>query len=793
MINNIAFRALFISFLCGLWFSVNVYAQFAGGNGTSANPYQIETVQQLQEVINHLDKHFIQTQDIDASETNSWNSGQGFIPIGNEKNAFSGSFNGQDYTISDLFINRDRMEYNGLFGHINKGSISNIHLTNISVEGANTTGGLVGRITSGEVRNISVEGIIKGRTHVGGLAGFNRGRIENSEVNTEVSGTSYVGGLAGINRGRIIQSTANSTVTGSGHNAGGLVGNNYDGLISESISDGKVTAEKASSVGGLSGSNGGLITRSYSMVDVTGKSYVGGLVGNNHSGEIKWCYSTGSVSGFNLVGGLAGVNRRNGKIEEVYTTGDVEGTLETGGFIGVNRDPIKTGYWSKDTSGQTKAISTGNDQGIFGLTEEELMGNQSSKSMSGLSFNSIWGYMPDKTPQLLWTTSYFVIREVFSPTSTITSGDFIYFEVSLKNSGDKKDTNNLILWDGLDKELDRIDDITLSPNEDTTVVLSWQTLTTDKGDFNLEFKTQEYQRNYALTVLRLPDPVGLEDPFELEQNVKTTPRFNWNPAFLADSYQLQISDNENFDPVIINVSDIDTTTFALNYTLKNNTYYYWRVRGVNEDENGPWSDSWPFITIIEKPEVVALKAPVEEAENVRARPTFLWSETKRAENYTLQISPDDEFEKVVFDTTVTALDSSLTMESDLPSQQELFWRMQATNIGGASDWSEVRSFTAIPTPTRKVASGGLNYTLEQNYPNPFNPTTYIRYSIPEATRVQINVLNMLGQTVATLEDGYKSAGWHTVTFNASKLSSGFYIYRMKTENFSYSRKLSLVK
>jgi flagellar hook assembly protein FlgD len=119
--------------------------------------------------------------------------------------------------------------------------------------------------------------------------------------------------------------------------------------------------------------------------------------------------------------------------------------------------------------------------------------------------------------------------------------------------------------------------------------------------------------------------------------------------------------------------------------------------------------------------------------------------------------------------------------------------MQATNIGGASAWSDVRSFKAVTAPSRKVASSGLDYTLEQNYPNPFNPTTYIRYSIPEATRVQIDVLNMLGQTVATLEDGYKSAGWHTVTINASKLSSGFYIYRMKTENFSYSRKLSLVK
>ena len=793
MINTIFFRALFITFQFCLIYSASLSAQFAGGNGSLANPYQVATLQQLQEISNHLDKHFILLQDIDASETTSWNSGQGFIPIGDEANAFSGHLNGQGFTISGLQINRPNKAYNGLFGHINEGSISDLHLTEISVQGENITGGLTGKVTSGEIQNSSVEGKIKGRTHVGGLVGFNRGRIENNEAKVEATGTSYIGGLVGINRGRIIQSKSSSKVNGTGHNAGGLVGNNYDGLISESIAEGTVTGEKASSIGGLSGSNGGLITRSYSTADVSGKSYVGGLVGNNHSGEIKWSYSTGTVSGFNLVGGLAGVNRRNGKIEETYTVSKVTGTLETGGFIGVNRDPVKAGYWDKEKSGQSIAVSTGNAEGITALNSDEITGNLSYENMSGFSFNSIWGYVPDKTPQLLWTTSYFVIREVFSPTSTITSGDFIYFEVSLKNSGKKKDTNDLILWDGKDTELDRIDNITLSPNEDTTAVLSWQTTTDDKGNFELEFRTQQFSRVFPLTVLRMPDQVELEKPFELQEDIETSPAFTWNPAFLADSYQLQISENENFDPILINVSDIDTTTFELNYTLKHDTYYHWRVRGVNADEKGPWSESWPFISIIERPEKVALKAPLDETEDALTRPTFFWSETKRAENYKLEISSDDEFEKVVFDTTITALDSSLTLERDLPSKQQFFWRMQATNVGGASDWSDIRSFIPISEPTKRASSTGLNYTLEQNYPNPFNPTTYIRYSIPEATRVQIDVLNMLGQTVATLEDGYKSAGWHTVTFNASKLSSGFYIYRMKTENYSYSRKLSLVK
>lgn len=85
------------------------------------------------------------------------------------------------------------------------------------------------------------------------------------------------------------------------------------------------------------------------------------------------------------------------------------------------------------------------------------------------------------------------------------------------------------------------------------------------------------------------------------------------------------------------------------------------------------------------------------------------------------------------------------------------------------------------------------FVLEGNFPNPFNPTTNIRFAVPEAGNVRLSVYDLLGREVAVLVDGMIESGWHDVRFDASKLPSGAYLYRLETSQGAASRMLTLLK
>lgn len=94
-------------------------------------------------------------------------------------------------------------------------------------------------------------------------------------------------------------------------------------------------------------------------------------------------------------------------------------------------------------------------------------------------------------------------------------------------------------------------------------------------------------------------------------------------------------------------------------------------------------------------------------------------------------------------------------------------------------------FVEIDSPTQ--------YVLDQNFPNPFNPQTVIRFSLPDDAKVTLNVFNVLGEEVARLVEGERAAGAHQVVFDASKLPSGLYVYRLDAGTFTQTRRMLLIR
>ena len=194
----------------------------------------------------------------------AWTSGAGWQPIGlSSSNPFTGTFDGNGHTISNLMIGRSGENNIGLFGGA-ANKIANLGLLDVDISGQDAVGGLVGD-NSTTITNSYVTGEVKGRSQVGGLVGDNSGAIMNSYATASVEGTgANVGGLVGRNNATIMSSYAIGSVSGSTTNRGGLVGNNQSaGSIMNSYATGRVI-DSGATVGGLVGRNdGGTITGSY--------------------------------------------------------------------------------------------------------------------------------------------------------------------------------------------------------------------------------------------------------------------------------------------------------------------------------------------------------------------------------------------------------------------------------------------------------------------------------------------------------------------------------------------------
>ena len=362
-----------------------------------------------------------------------YNSGAGWLPIGDNTNKFTATFDGKNNSISYLYINRTSgagSDRSGLFGNTDGATLRNVQLLNVNIDASWRAGALVGLMEDGTIANsYSTGDVAVTGNRAGGLVGqfqtlgTNTGTISGSYSTADAAAAAgEAGGLVALMLGgsngnaSVSSSYATGDVTATTY-AGGLVGRTNPGNISESYATGAVTASGSTgNAGGLVGrSQLGNISTSYATGAVTASGAngrAGGLVGLFRSGaagisavqvtsSLTASYATGPVSvtatghSVTKAGGLVGeilavltldahaANRANTTVTACYATGAVVGasaTNDLGGLVGF-----------------AHSRRTPSGSGVNGITNVNIIASYATGPVTGASGADIGGLVGAET------------------------------------------------------------------------------------------------------------------------------------------------------------------------------------------------------------------------------------------------------------------------------------------------------------------------------------------------------------------------------------------------------------
>ncbi len=415
--------------------------------GYVLDPIGISSCEDLQKIGKEeeypMNGRYILTQNIDCSETVTWNPDGtggyfGFEPLGE----FIGVFEGNNKTITGLYINRPTENTIGLFSTLKGAEVRNLGLVGLNITGGSQTGGLAGAtLNQTEIVNVYTKGTVSGAPsqnriggligqqnytivdncyseatvtgydyYVGGLVGElkSSSEIKNSHTTGDVNSSSTsVGGLAGVSNASIVDNCYSTSSVKGGNSTGGLIGNanSAGGKTINSHATGEV--EGNNSVGGLIGLNQtAKVDNCYSEATVTANSKVGGLIGSNQYAEVSNSHNTGSVTASSgYAGGLVGENTSSSaKITNSYNTGSVTATGNyAGGLTGYNFNNAIVEY-SYNTGLVTGAMYVGGLAGYNYFPNTKIASSYNTGTVSGNSY--MGGVVGQNTSNAIVSNSY---------------------------------------------------------------------------------------------------------------------------------------------------------------------------------------------------------------------------------------------------------------------------------------------------------------------------------------------------------------------------------------------------
>lgn len=249
------------------------------------------------------------------------------------------------------------------------------------------------------------------------------------------------------------------------------------------------------------------------------------------------------------------------------------------------------------------------------------------------------------------------------------------------------------------------------------------------------------------------DPV-LASPAEATTDVAAPAALSWNASSGAESYRVQVSQSSGFATLAYDQSV--STTSASVPGLTGGTVYYWRVNATNAVGTSAWSGAWSFTTAATPaPSPPTLGSPANGATGVSVPASLSWDASPGAESYQLQISASPDFAALAYDQSITSTSVSV---AGLSANTVYYWRVNATNGGGTSDWSNTSSFTtaAIPPeiPPKPTLSSPANGATGVAVPatlswNAAARATSYRVQVSKSSSFGTRVLNRSGVTTTS--------------------------------------------
>ncbi len=242
----------------------------------------VEDVEQLQAIDTNLSGNYALRNSIDATATKNWNNDKGFSSIGVDATGktngtgFTGKFDGIDYNIFGLTIDRDDETNVGLFGAATDATINNVTLVGGSINGSSNVGAIVGAAERTTICNVTNSAKVEGNNNVGGIVGIADNTTVENAINTGIVDA------AGYNIGGLIGYMYNSNLGGNSYNLGDVSSEleNVGGLVGHAVN---------STIG--DGTN--LV---YNRLDVEGAYNVGGIVGNMEGTTVQNAENSGNVT-----------------------------------------------------------------------------------------------------------------------------------------------------------------------------------------------------------------------------------------------------------------------------------------------------------------------------------------------------------------------------------------------------------------------------------------------------------------------------------------------------------------